>query len=510
MHQLFVVLALLLVAACTREPVVEVAGETLVGKHDADVIAFLGVPYAEPPVGELRWRVPQPLMSIVPQRDATRFAPACMQTMRILDWYRYLAETFGGSRDYYPDLEISEDCLYLNIWTPTLDRDARLPVMVWLYGGSNISGWSYERNYHGHALADTGVIVVTVGYRVGLFGFMSHPELDPSSPVANFGLWDIIGALHWVQDNIGMFGGDPGRVTLFGESAGAHNAIALMASEQARGLFHRAIGQSTPGILSALQPLAESQRLGTDLAAAMGFAGRDELQALRQAPADQLLERYVNDVSAAYQDPTLDGLLFERSPWEIFSAGGFGDVQIILGVNADEWWDYTDADSDGEDVLQVAENLSHIDAATAIGAISDETTPRKAIDRLKVADYYLCASQTLAAMMNAAGNDAWMYYFTRVREDEGGKRLRAYHGAELPYVFATHDSYMRTTAVDLELARIMQAYWRSFAASGDPNSGDVPEWPRFAAPGFPVQELGASVRTIAAPEPDLCGPPPTS
>ncbi|MGI9223245.1 MAG: carboxylesterase family protein, partial [Woeseiaceae bacterium] len=191
MRRLFVALALLLVAACTREPAVEVSGETLVGKHDADVIAFLGVPYAEPPVGDLRWRAPQPLTSTMPRRDATQFAPACMQTMRILDWYRYLAETFGGSRDYYPDLEVGEDCLYLNIWTPTLDRDARLPVMVWLYGGSNISGWSYERNYHGQALADTGVIVVTVGYRVGLFGFMSHPDMDPTAPVTNFGIWDI-------------------------------------------------------------------------------------------------------------------------------------------------------------------------------------------------------------------------------------------------------------------------------------------------------------------------------
>ena len=507
MRQLFVALTFLLVAACTREPAVKVAGETLVGKHDADVVAFLGVPYAEPPVGDLRWRAPQPLTSTVTQRDATQFAPACMQTMRMLDWYRYVAETFGGSREYYPDLEVGEDCLYLNVWTPTLDRDARLPVMFWLYGGSNISGWSYERNYHGQALADTGVVVVTVGYRVGLFGFMSHPAMNPSSPVANFGLWDIISALHWVRNNIETFGGDPGRVTLLGESAGAHNTVALMASNQARGLFHRAIGQSTSGIRSDLQPLAEAQRLGVDLAAAMGFAGGDELERLRRAPADQLLERYVNDVSAGYQNPALDGMLFERSPWETFRAGDFGDAQLVIGVNADEWWDYTDPGSDGEDVLRVAEDMSYIDAATAVGAVSDETTPRRAIDRLKTADYFLCPSQALAAMMNAAGNDAWMYYFTRVREDEGGEKLRAYHGAEYPYVFATHDPYMRTTNADLELTHIMQAYWRSFAASGDPNSEDTPEWPRFAAPGFPVQELGTSVRTIAAPEPDLCGNP---
>jgi para-nitrobenzyl esterase len=191
MRQLLVVLALLFAAACTPGPTIEIAGETLVGKHDANVIAFLGVPYAEPPVGELRWRAPQPLTSNVPRRDTTQFAPACMQTMRILDWYRYLAETFGGSRDYYPDLEISEDCLYLNVWTPTLDRTASLPVMVWLYGGSNISGWSYEHNYRGQALADTGVIVVSVGSCPSVTGWgfsvscririWTHPRLSQTS-----------------------------------------------------------------------------------------------------------------------------------------------------------------------------------------------------------------------------------------------------------------------------------------------------------------------------------------
>jgi para-nitrobenzyl esterase len=507
MRQLLVVLALLFAAACTPGPTIEIAGETLVGKHDANVIAFLGVPYAEPPVGELRWRAPQPLTSNVPRRDTTQFAPACMQTMRILDWYRYLAETFGGSRDYYPDLEISEDCLYLNVWTPTLDRTASLPVMVWLYGGSNISGWSYEHNYRGQALADTGVIVVSVGYRVGLFGFMSHPDMDSSAPVTNFGLWDIISALRWIHGNIEEFGGDPDRVTLFGESAGAHNSVALMTSKPARGLFHRAIGQSTPGIRSDLQSLAESQQLGVDLAAAMGFAGEDELQQLRQAPAEQLLDRYVNDVSSGYQNPTLDGLLFERSPWDAIKAGDFGDVQLIIGTNADEWWDYIDQDPDEEDLQRAVKDLLYIDGAAATDAVRNEADVRRAIDRLKTADYVLCSSQALAAMMNAAGNDAWMYYFTRVREDEGGEKLRAYHGAEYPYVFATHDPYMRATGADLELTRAMQAYWTSFAASGDPNNQDAPDWPRFEATDFPVQELGAKIRTIPPPEPDLCDTP---
>jgi para-nitrobenzyl esterase len=504
MLRLLALSALLFVHGCTSEPSVLTGGELLVGKREAGVFAFLGVPFAEPPIGELRWRAPQPYLARYQPRDATAFAPACMQTMRILDWYRYLAETFGGSRDYYPDLEISEDCLYLNVWTPALDVQAALPVMVWLHGGSNISGWSYERNYHGNMLADEGVVVVSVAYRVGLFGFMSHPDMDPTEPVANFALWDIIAALGWIRENIGSFGGDPGRVTLFGESAGAHNIVALMAAKPARGLFHGAILQSAGGIRSDLQPLAETRQLGSDLAAAMGFDGEDELARLREVPAGELLERYVADVSNAYQNPTLDGRLFEHSPWETFASGEFGDIRLIAGTNADEWWDYIEPDADAEDVRNQADSLSHIDSTVALAAIADEADARRAIDRLRTADEYLCPSQWLAAAMNAAGKNAWMYYFTRVREDEGGRKVLAYHGAEYPYIFDTHDPHMATTAVDLDLTRVMQDYWTRFAATGNPNSGATPDWPTFAATGLPVQELGDRVRTIAAPESALC------
>lgn len=504
MRGLLLVFVFLLSTACSRAPSVAIDDELLVGKQDGDVMAFLGVLYAEPPLGELRWREPQTPATKMKRRDATQFAPACMQTMRILDWYRNMAETFGGSRDYYPDLEISEDCLYLNVWTPTLDNNANLPVMVWLHGGSNISGWSYERNYHGQSLADKGVVVVSVGFRVGLFGFMSHPDLDPSAPVANFGLWDIVAALRWIQTNIDRFGGDPGRVTLLGESSGAHSVVMLMAADPARGLFHRAIGQSTGGYGLEMSTLAEVQKQGTDLATAMGFTGDGALKKLRASSPHELLARYVEDVSSEYQNPSLDGVLFGKNPWERFTAGEFRDIPLIIGTNADEWWDYIDPDSTEDDVVRAANELSHIDSHVALQAIADETLPREAIDRLKNAEGYVCPSQALAAAMSAAGHAAWMYYFTRIREDAGGEKVRAYHGAEYPYVFNTHDPFMRTTDTDVALTKAMQQYWISFATTGDPNSDALPEWPRFAAPDFPVLELGDKVRTVAAPEPDLC------
>ncbi|MGI9222206.1 MAG: carboxylesterase family protein, partial [Woeseiaceae bacterium] len=223
MKKSLLIFAALVLSACERTPVVNVDGEKLAGMYveDGKVAAFLGVPYAEPPVGDFRWRAPQPLSTFVAKREVTEFAPACIQSMRILDWYRGLAEDLGGTAAYYDDLEISEDCLYLNIWTPTLEEDAKLPVMVWVHGGSNKSGWSYEPNYYGHMLAQQGVVVVSVAYRQGVFGFLSHPELSRDEPVANFGYWDLIKSLHWIQGSIEQFGGDPDRVTMFGESAGA-------------------------------------------------------------------------------------------------------------------------------------------------------------------------------------------------------------------------------------------------------------------------------------------------
>ena len=207
-------IAIIALAGCEQSPSVIVDGELLVGKYVGEnVTTFLGVPFAEPPVGELRWRAPQALTSKQERRDATEFAAACMQPMRILDWYRWMAETFGASPDYYEDLEVSEDCLYLNLWTPTLESDAKLPVMVWIHGGSNISGWSYEKNYRGHVLAPQGVIVISVAYRQGVFGFLSHPELAGEGAVANFGLWDLVAAFQSIQDDIEQFGGDTDRVT---------------------------------------------------------------------------------------------------------------------------------------------------------------------------------------------------------------------------------------------------------------------------------------------------------
>lgn len=496
----------LLLSACDRAPTVLVDEETLIGKYveDHQVAAFLGIPFAEAPVGDLRWRAPQPLATKVPQRDATNFAPACMQTMRILNWYRYVAERFGATAEYYPDLRISEDCLYLNVWTPTLEANSKLPVMVWIHGGSNRSGWSYEPNYHGHKLAQEGVVSISVGYRQGLFGFISHEDMDPEEPLANFALWDIIAALQWIRENVASFGGDPDRITLAGESAGAQNIVALMFAHPADGLFHRAILESTAGFgIDRMATLDDEQARLREFAGSLTPAAVS-LSALRALPAKELLEKYEEDFGGYYHSPAVDGQLFSKPIWASVAADEFPDVAVIIGTNQDEWYDSLPDDINWDGVAEAADSNWHEDAAAALGIVRSEEDPQRAADRLITARKFLCKSQAFAERMTTAGKNAWMYFFTRIREDQGGTELRAFHGAEYAYSFGTHDTFMTTNATDLALTEVMQSYWVSFAATGNPNSDKTTDWPRFAAPDLAVQELGDSVMTVPAPEPELC------
>jgi len=508
MRRITAALALLALIGCEQgPPTVTVAGERLVGKYveDGEVAAFLGIPFAQPPVGALRWRKPLPIATQVDSRVVTTFAPACMQTMRILDWYRYMAELFGGSADYYDDLEISEDCLYLNIWTPTLETDAELPVMIWIHGGSNKSGWSYELNYHGNKLAQEGVVVVSVAYRQGVFGFFADAGMDPDDGLANFAYWDLIAALEWVQKHIRQFGGDPDRVTLFGESAGAQNIVALMFAEPAQGLFHRAIAQSLPRLgIDGPQTLDETRMRASRLAEIFGLEPGDT-DSLRRIPADELLAEYAQEFAGYYHVATVDEQIFSATAWERLVAGDIPAMPLLIGTNDHENYDSVPNGTTWEDLAAQARELKRIDGEKGLAIVRKESDPRRAADRLMTAEHYLCKSQLTAAAITAAGGDAWVYHFTRVREDEAAAReLGAYHGAEYPYLFGIHDAYMTTNEIDLALEEIMQRYWVGFAASGDPNSPNTPQWPRYAGPDFRVQELGDSVRTKPAPEPELC------
>ena len=511
MKRSIIALALLSwLTACTEAPApstptVTIDGEKLNGErlNNGDYV-FRGVPFAEPPVGELRWRPPLPLESRVPERDATAFAPACMQAPRILEWYRDLAETFGATRDVFDDLDVSEDCLYLNVWTPTLDPSANLPVMVYVHGGSNNSGWSYEPNYHGHALAERGVVSISIAYRLGVFGFFSHPGMND----ANFGLWDQVAALEWIRDYVSSFGGDPDRVMIFGESAGAQDILALMSSTRAAGLFHAAALQSTAGfgIGADDSPTLEDERArGSATARLFGFSGADELGQLRDVPASELLERYESEFADYYHSPAVDGNLLERPVWDTVVTGDLLSVPFIIGSNADEWYDSVPEDATLQDVADAIESSSLLNSVAVVDSLGAESDPREALDRLSAAAGMLCPSQALAERQTGLHGNGWAYYFSRVRDGEAGRRVRAYHGAELPYVFGTHEPWMTTADTDWRLSDSVMAYWINLASNGDPNGEGLPDWPAFTGPSGRVIEFGNEVSVGEPQEAVLCG-----
>lgn len=506
------------VAAAVDAPRLQVNGETLEGIASPvpGIDAYLGVPFAEPPVGARRWLAPVDFIGRGGTRPATAFAPACMQSLRILDWYRGMAERFGASRSVFADLALSEDCLYLNIWAPRDHRGERLPVLVFFHGGSNRSGWSYEPNYHGHRLAAEGAVVVTIAYRLGVFGFFSHPGLAGAPAQANFGLHDQLSALRWVQRNIAAFGGDPARVTLFGESAGGGDIAALMLSPAAQGLMHRAIIQSGgdfgwPGIRS----LEAEQARGLELARAFDPGRPPDLEGLRRVDASRLLEVAERVFARHYHAPVVDGLIVEAQLREQLARDGWPLQQLLIGTNADEYYSAAQrgaGDAAIDAAVAAAEVLNTPEARALL-----RTTPEAAdaIDRLATADSMLCPAQQLATAVGRTGRPVWMYLFSRVREGRAAAELRAYHGAELPYVFGTHDDWLPTAPADLGLSREMMQAWVRFAAYGSPEASGagVPEgdvaaplrWPRFVGDASrSVMRFDAVTGLIEAPEPELC------
>lgn len=500
-------------------PVVGLGGQIVHGLwSDANsrIAEFRGIPFARPPVGPLRWRAPRGLGDAAPGPevavDATRFGPACMQGGSGVDWYVGVARAFGaGPESVGRPGSVSEDCLYLNVWSPRPQPGAGLPVMVFVHGGGNSGGWSYEPNYLGHNLAARGVVVVTIAYRLGPFGFFSHPALGDGQqePVANFGLLDIRAAFEWVRENIRQFGGDPGNVTAFGESAGALNLVDLLLSDIAgrrvdSSLFRRLIVQSLGGPLVHRQTLQQEQELGAMLVGHVGLEPAATASALRSIPAEKLLAAAAKLPEDYYPDGVVDGRILVKQPLEILATASGAGVEMILGTNADEWLMYLD-EAVGEEELDrwLRENAPGREARLR-AMVSGSSKPREALDRLRTAREMLCPSRALALAVENAGGRAWMYYFTRQRAGAGGLELGAYHGAELPYVFDTHDDWLPTQAADSELTSVVLDYWTGFARGGSPQAEGRPAWPRFTARAPRLMELGEQPRVGDSFDDGLC------
>ena len=459
----FCILGVAVLVSCdstTEQPLVVTSGTRYLGiEQDSGVQAFLGIPFAEPPVNELRWERPVPIKGSLGEVDAAQFMPACMQTGSGLAWYHGMMSHVGVDPSLMEGPEYSEDCLYLNVWT-TGDHSEPKPVLVFIHGGSNTGGWSYEPNYHGQALAERGVVVVTVAYRLGIFGWLSHPDMAIRNP----GLHDLIVALDWVNANIGAFGGDPNRIVVSGESAGADNALHLALAPAMAGKLSGVIHQSAGwSVTSTLKP-EDGFALGETLVAHhLGADGT--FDDLKRIPAAELLDSQLDVFSGHYFSPIPDPETLPVSLEETVAGDSLPGLNLIIGSNRNESLMYIPEGAELTDYLEgyfPPENWEDIKAM--LGADLPELAQ---MDRLRSAVQYTCPSLSLAQAAQEAGGAAYVYRFGRVRE--GFESIGAYHGAELPYVFDTHDAWMPTNTVDLQVTDALVDYWIAFMTTGSPN-----------------------------------------
>ena len=453
------------------------------GTREDGVDAYKGIPFAAPPLGELRWRPPAPHASWTGVRKADAFAPACMQT--------------GVSMPGETPPKVSEDCLYLNIWTPEKRARKPLPVIVWIYGGGYINGSSSMPLYWGDRLAHKGVIVVTIAYRLGPLGFLALPELTRESPhhsSGNYGLMDQIAALEWLHRNIAGFGGDPKCVTIAGQSSGSISVSILMVSPLAKGLFQRAIGESG-GLLEPLQLapnyiLANAEKEGEKYAASLGAT---TLKDLRNLPAAQLTGN-----AGGIVHPVIEPYLLPVSPYDAFNAGGQNDVPLLLGSNADEARSLVD--------------VTHVTAASFDAGI--ERSYGKLPPPLLAAYPHATDEEAQQARLDFErdlrfGWDMWAW--ARLQAETGKSHVYYYsfrqkppfpagslyagwgasHFAELWYVFdhQNQNPWLWTTE-DRKLGEEMSTYWVNFARFGNPNGPGLPQWPAFTNTKGEVQDLG--------------------
>jgi para-nitrobenzyl esterase len=468
---------------------VAVEGGIISGKTDSSglVKVFKGIPFAAPPVGDLRWKAPQPVIPWEGVKSCTENPAAPMQNPP--------SPFFSWSEEFLiPKEPISEDCLYLNIWTAAEKTDEKRPVMVWIYGGGFSSGGNTVPLYDGEDLAKKGIVVVALNYRVGILGFLAHPELSAENPdqtSGNYGLLDQIAALKWVQKNIAAFGGDPNQVTIAGQSAGAFSVNALVVSPLAKGLFHRAIAQSGgmfnrgSGLVSGLEGAEERGKQLTDTL-------EISLADLRKIPADSLLK-----IPGRF-GPVVDGKVLPGVR-QTFEEGTFSDVPLLTGWNADDR-------VSSNPIVTTAEFISNAKKQyggrageyLTLFPAGNETELQSTLHTIGVLGFGF-QNYSWARMQTEKGTqNAYLYYFTRV--PPGEPNYGAFHSAEFSYALHTLRNWNRPfEQVDYDLENNMSDYWVNFVKTGNPNGPGLPEWPVFDPQNPLVIELGYTIKTRAMP-----------
>ncbi len=485
---------------------VRIAAGTLQGLpvSSSGVRTFLGIPFAQAPTGERRWREPQPVEPWPGVREATAFGPRCMQAPIYSDMI---------FRD-----QVSEDCLYLNVWTPARRAAQKLPVMVWIYGGGFQAGSASEPRQDGARLATNGVVVVSLNYRLGVFGFLAHPELTAESKrgtSGNYALLDQLAALRWVHDNVAAFGGDPANVTIFGESAGSFSVSALVASPLAKGIVHKAIGESGAffGATLGAPTLAVAEKAGAAFGADIGATS---IVALRAISADSILKASRAKPGRSFS-AIIDGVVLPKPVRDIYAAGEQQRIPLLAGWNSDE--------------MRSAVTLNPTPTTAASFTTSVRTRFGPRADEMLAA--YPATNDSVATESSAAltsdqfisygtwkwiethratsGKPVYRYLFARQipiapttlpnGRTLSARDVGARHAGEIEYVFGALESVPKVTwePADHALSSQMLRYWSNFARTGNPNGKGLPLWPAYeAAKGNPVMTL--DVTSKAAPE----------
>jgi para-nitrobenzyl esterase len=471
---LFTLLVLLNGVVCA-EPV-KIESGMVQGTIEDGLYVYRGIPYAAPPLGDLRWRAPQTAPKWQGVLAANAFGRACIQ-----------------SNPAIANLPApSEDCLYLNIWTPIKHAEKRLPVMVWIHGGGFIAGATAEQLYHGEHIAKKGVIVVTIGYRLGILGFLAHPDLNAENDrhvSGNYGLLDMIAALRWVQRNISAFGGDPKRVTIFGESAGGIAVSMLCASPLAKELFHGAISQSGgsfgpvragggPG--ENVQSLADGERAGETWALKAGVSNLSEM---RRLPPDKLVTA---GPGGGVAWPIMDGWIVPDDQYKLYQAGRYNDTPTLVGYNSDEGATFPGARAPEAYVESVRQRYgSFAQKLLALYPAGEGTLAKTARD-LQRDTAFGWHTWTWCRLQSKTGKSkAFLYYFDHHPEYPAGSPKAGFgaaHSDEMPLVFQQFGLPGRPTAnaSDQAMSEIITIYWTNFAKSGDPNGAGLPIWPAYS------------------------------
>ena len=435
---------------------------------------YRGIPYAAPPVGDLRWRPPQPVVPWTGVKAADHFSPACMQPPTATEGNAW-REGLGI---------LSEDCLYLNVWTPAQSSDAHLPVVVFIHGGGNVRGAASENQYDGAYFAKKGVVFVSFNYRMNVFGFLAHPDLTRESEhhsSGNYALLDQIAALQWIQSNIASFGGDPTNVMVFGHSAGSSNLSSLLASPLAHGLFERALLQSGVNIAKGI-PLTDAEKNGENYAASLGA---HSIADLRKIPAEQLLKSLPRQ-----NGPIVDGWVLPQDVYSTFAAGKQNDVPLVVGSVAN--------DTPSPPIAPTNAAAVPAYARQTFGDLADEylkVYPSNDDQQAVKADLDFRSNQAMANARRLANlqlktgkSPVYWYWFTHtspfpegaVWGNKPAKEWGAYHGGEIVYVFDAfplQDWAWRP--VDLQLGDLVSSMWINFAKTDNPNGPGLPKWPAF-------------------------------